>query len=139
MNIPARRPARLFILLAVTLAAAPALAKDKASRAVPLDPGSWITAEDYPAAALKAGKAGVSHIRWDVTADGKAENCTIAESSGSPDLDQAACTAILTRAHYTPALDKKGRPARDTADRRVRWQMPIEQPDTSVPYTLRPF
>ena len=139
MNIPARRTGRLLLLSAAILTATPALAKDKTARAVPLDPASWIVAEDYPAAALKANKEGVSHIRWNISADGKAENCTVTESSGSPDLDQAACTAILNRARYTPALDKKGRPALDSADRRVRWQIPIGQPDTTVPYTLRPF
>lgn len=125
--------------MAAIVVAAPAFAKDKAARAVPQDPASWIKAEDYPADALRAGEQGISHVRWDVTTDGTAENCTIVESSGSPDLDQAACTAILNRARYTPAFDKQGRPTRDTADRRVRWQIPVEQPDTSVPYTLRPF
>ncbi len=100
---------------------------------------TWILADDYPAAALAARAEGTSALTWDVTAEGKAENCVVTASSGSADLDQAACTLIVERARYAPALDRKGRPTRSHAGRRVRWVLPIEQPDTSIPYTLRPF
>ncbi len=134
-----RTSSSLLFGLIVFAAATPLAAKDRSAPAVAQDPASWVTTDDYPAAALVANKEGVSAIRWDVTAEGKAENCTVVSSSGMAELDQAACNAILSRARYTPALDKKGRAIRTTATRRVRWQIPIAQPDTTVPYTLRGF
>lgn len=140
MIIKRKRPGLgLAGLTAALLIAAPAAAKDRSAPAVGQDPASWVTTEDYPAAALSANAEGVSKVRWDITAEGKAENCTTVESSGLADLDQAACTAIIARARYVPALDKKGRPIRSRAERRVRWQIPEAQSATSVPYTLRQF
>lgn len=133
----ARTSALLLIGLAAIASASPSIAKDRSAPAVEQDPASWVTTEDYPAAALAANKEGISAIRWEVTAEGKAENCTVVSSSGMAELDQAACAAILSRARYTPALDRKGRPTRSTATRRVRWQIPVAQPETTVPYTLR--
>ncbi|TVV73463.1 energy transducer TonB [Sphingomonas solaris] len=136
---PLRLPVAATLALTIALSATPATAKDRSATAVAQAPETWIVADDYPAAALKAGTEGVSAVRWDITPEGKAENCSVTTSSGSPDLDQAACTAIVGRARYVPALDKKGRPVRSFATRRVRWQIPIGQPDTSVPYVLRGF
>ncbi len=140
MIIERKRPRHVLAgLTAALLMAAPAAAKDRSAPAVGQDPAGWVTAEDYPAAALAANSEGVSKVHWDINTEGKAENCTTVESSGSADLDQAACAAILSRARYVPALDKKGRPIRSSAERRVRWQIPQAQPATSVPYTLRQF
>lgn len=129
-----------FAAAALTvLTVTPAVARDRSAAAVAQAPETWIVADDYPAAALRAGAEGVSAVRWDITAEGKAENCTVTTSSGSADLDQAACARIVERARYVPALDRKGRPTRSFATRRVRWQIPIGQPATKVPYVLQPF
>lgn len=126
-------------VVAVLLPAPPAIAKDRSAAAVPQAAGTWITSEDYPAAALAAGAEGATAIRWEVTAEGRAENCAVTTSSGSADLDRASCALIVERARYVPALDRKGKATRATMARTIRWQLPVEQPQTSVPYVLRPF
>ncbi len=135
-----RRPLPMAAILVAALSlSVPAHAKDRSAAAVAQASETWITADDYPAAALKADAEGVVAVKWDISILGRAENCAVTASSGSPDLDEATCRLIVERARYTPALDRKGRPARAAAARRVRWQIPVAQPDTVVPYVLKPF
>jgi TonB family protein len=75
----------------------------------PTDPVNWISEEDYPAKALQEAKAGTTIVRVNVTAQGRVEACNIVFSSGSKDLDSAACKASLRR-RYTPALGPDGQP-----------------------------
>jgi periplasmic protein TonB len=84
----------------------------------------WVTTEDYPSRALREEREGVTAVAWDITTEGRVANCRITSSSGSPDLDQAACTNITRRGRYKPALDEAGNPIASTDSRRVRWQMP---------------
>lgn len=88
------------------------------------NPGSWVTQDDYPPRALREERVGTSAVAWDITTDGKVENCRVTSSSGSPDLDDAACKNITRRARYKPALDNNGNPIRSQASRRVVWRMP---------------
>lgn len=90
------------------------------------DPAQWITNDDYPPAALRENREGVSKITWQINEQGKVENCQVTESSGSPDLDETACRLITRRGRYSPALDQTGRPMRTTQSRNVRWVVPKE-------------
>ena len=90
------------------------------------NPGTWVTTEDYPSSALREEREGVSAIAWDVTADGKVANCRVTQSSGYPDLDDAACKFVTRRGRYNPALDQNGNPIQSSDKRRVRWQIPKE-------------
>ena len=88
---------------------------------------SWVTTEDYPSRALREGTEGVSGVAWDVDASGKVVNCRITSSSGSPELDDAACKNITRRGRYKPALDTAGTAIASSGyTRRVRWQIPKE-------------
>lgn len=87
---------------------------------------TWVTTDDYPSRALREEREGVTAVAWDITTDGRVANCRVTSSSGSPDLDQAACTNITRRGRYKPALDESGNPIASTDSRRVRWQMPPE-------------
>jgi len=100
---------------------APRLAQKAVARGNPM---LWVTTDDYPSRALREEREGVTAVAWDVTADGRVENCRVTSSSGSPDLDQAACANITRRGRYKPALDQSGNPIASTDSRRVRWQMP---------------
>lgn len=84
----------------------------------------WVTTEDYPSRALREEREGVSAVAWDITTDGRVANCRVTSSSGSPDLDQAACANITRRGRYKPAVDDAGNPIASSDSRRVRWQMP---------------
>ena len=88
------------------------------------DPSRWISTDDYPSRALREGKEGVTRITWDINTEGRVENCRVVSSSGTPELDEAACRAITRRGRYKPALDQNGNPIRSSESRSVRWQIP---------------
>lgn len=88
------------------------------------NPADWITNDDYPPAAQREGREGVSKIAWTINEQGKVENCHVVESSGSPDLDDTACRLITRRGRYSAAKDQNGNPIKSTQSRSVRWQLP---------------
>lgn len=69
---------------------------------------AWITSADYPKKARRAGKGGVSFVVWTVDAVGTVGGCRTVLSSGTPILDQTACTLIEQRGRYRPARDAAG-------------------------------
>ncbi|KTT68945.1 energy transducer TonB [Sphingomonas endophytica] len=89
------------------------------------DRTQWITTEDYPASALRAGEQGVVGIALRVGSDGRAESCAVTTSSGHPSLDQATCRLYMRRAKFTPARDDSGAEVAATFNDRVRWQLPM--------------
>lgn len=90
----------------------------------PIDIGSWFSADDYPAEALKQGIEGSVFFEVDVDATGKPTACRIGRSSGSPILDQATCNVVLARAKFEPALDKHGKPVPGKYGRAAAWRLP---------------
>lgn len=88
------------------------------------NPASWITNDDYPPGALRREESGTTGIAWDINTQGRVENCHVTSSSGSAELDQAACKALTRRGKYKPALDQSGNPIRSQSSRRVRWEIP---------------
>lgn len=93
--------------------------------ATPLgSPGKWATTDDYPAAALREERAGVSRFRVTIGADGRVRNCDILASSGSPDLDRATCTNVAKRARFKPATDDTGTAVSGSYTSAVKWEIP---------------
>lgn len=88
------------------------------------NPASWVTTDDYPSRALREEREGVTAVAFEITADGRVENCRVTSSSGSSDLDEATCRNLTRRARYKPAQSADGSPMTSTDTRRVRWQMP---------------
>lgn len=86
--------------------------------------GQWITNDDYPVSALNANRQGVSFIGWTISPAGRISDCRVLRSSGTPELDEAACNAIQRRGRYRPALDAAGNPVESYSTRNVRWQLP---------------
>jgi len=100
---------------------------DHSARATPRgNPGDWVTADDYPPAAVRAGIEGRTSFRLDIGADGKATGCTVVAGSGSDDLDRTACRKLMSRARFKPALDAGGNPAASTYAGGVTWKLPAE-------------
>lgn len=87
-------------------------------------PGNWVTNADYPARALREERSGTTGFRLTIGTDGRVQDCQITSSSGSPDLDQAACDNLRRRARFKPAIGGDGQPMTDTYSNRVRWQIP---------------
>ncbi|OYY90161.1 MAG: energy transducer TonB [Sphingomonas sp. 28-66-16] len=88
------------------------------------NPADWITTDDYPPSALREEKEGTTSITWTINTQGRVENCRVTGSSGSSDLDEAACRAITRRGRYTPAKDQDGNPIATSQSRRVVWKIP---------------
>lgn len=88
------------------------------------DESQWITNDDYPPRAITEEKEGTSVIAWTINTQGRVENCRTIQSSGSSDLDEAACRLLTRRGRYTPAKDQDGNPIATTKQRRVKWVLP---------------
>lgn len=88
--------------------------------------GEWVTTNDYPSRALREEREGVTRFRLTVSPDGRAADCQITGSSGSPDLDEAACANLRRRARFNPATDGEGQPTTGSYSNSVRWQIPKE-------------
>ena len=86
--------------------------------------GEWVTTNDYPSRALREEREGTTRFRLTVGPDGKVANCEITGSSGSPDLDEAACANLRRRGKFTPATDGDGNPTTGYYSNAVRWQIP---------------
>ena len=129
VNIP--EPAEPPVLQSVVVPAPPAPPAPaptyvgKTRSATPTGtPAAWVTASDYPKAAMREGRSGIVGFRLNIGIDGRVVGCTILTSSGSPDLDEATCALVTRRAVFTPAKDGKGRPIAGTYSNRVRWILP---------------
>ncbi len=88
------------------------------------DPGSWITTDDYPPAALRDGKEGRTRFRLGVGADGRVTGCTVVSSSGFDELDQTACRILQRRARFAPAMNAAGQAVASSYSSSVLWRIP---------------
>ncbi|WP_156359940.1 energy transducer TonB [Sphingomonas sp. Leaf10] len=96
-----------------------------ATRAEGERPAEWISNDDYPVSSLAKHEQGIVVIAWTIATNARVSDCKIIESSGSNDLDKAACDAILRRGRYRrPALDAAGKPVESYSTRRVMWLSP---------------
>lgn len=87
-------------------------------------PAQFMTADDYPASALRSGATGRVVAEWEVAEDGAVEGCRVIQSSGSTALDNATCRLATSRLRYDPARDAGGRPIRSADSQRVDWVLP---------------
>jgi TonB family protein len=84
-------------------------------------PGSWVTNDDYPVEAQRAGEQGTVAFTLFIDERGTPRRCEVTASSGSARLDQTACGLLTERARFIPALDSDGRPVPSTYSNRFRW------------------
>lgn len=99
----------------------------------PIEPGSWVTQDDYPIGALATNQQGAVRFRVDVALDGTVSGCAVTESSGWPLLDEMTCSLLTLRARFTPATDARGNRTVGTYSNRIRWQLPAPPPVAPVP------
>ncbi len=90
----------------------------------PIDMAHWFTDKDYPTGAKRDDKAGETDFRATVGTDGKVTACFVTLHSSSPDLDQKACSIVIARARFHPALDKAGKPIEWLYSNSVMWLLP---------------
>jgi TonB family protein len=85
---------------------------------------SYVTARDYPAAALRARTQGVSRVHVVVDVIGRVIACDVDEGSGSAALDAAACRIARARARYAPARNVTGASVCDVDRGEIAWRLP---------------
>jgi periplasmic protein TonB len=84
---------------------------------------SLITANDYPASALRNGDEGATAFRLEINRDGAVARCIITGSSGSSALDDATCQVMSRRARFSPARDASGSAIEGSHDSLVVWRL----------------
>lgn len=83
------------------------------------DVATWVTPDDYPAAARRAGIEGRTRVTLTVSGGGRPIACRVAQSSGDDSLDGATCDAMMLRGRFNPP----GGTRRWTSPF-IRWQLP---------------
>jgi protein TonB len=78
-------------------------------------------ADDYPLTARERREQGSVTVRLTIGVMGRVRACDVTSSSGSRTLDNASCQILQSRALFTPAHDRSGKPADDTMDQEIRW------------------
>lgn len=97
------------------------------TRATPVVPlHTLFSADDYPAAALRAEQEGLVVFRITIDKQGRVAGCDVISSSGSTSLDSATCRLIRLRAQFRPARNARGKKMTDTVHGRILWRIPGE-------------
>jgi protein TonB len=92
---------------------------------------------DYPRGAGEAGLGGRVSVIYTVEPDGRATNCRITDSSGSPELDGTTCRLIEQRFRFRPSRDASGRPVRSRIVQDHYWETRDEAPVHEPPVRRR--
>jgi protein TonB len=87
---------------------------------------SYVSNDDYPAAAIRGEEQGTTKFRLTVGPDGRVSGCTVTASSGSSALDSATCRLMRSRARFSPARNSDGQPTGDTVASSIRWVLPTD-------------
>ncbi|MCX7282596.1 MAG: TonB family protein [Novosphingobium sp.] len=87
-------------------------------------PGSWVSDRDYPSAAIREEREGLTRFRLSIGTDGRVTGCEIIGLSGSADLDAATCAKVTSRARFAPASGSDGLPTVGSYSGSVRWVLP---------------
>jgi TonB family protein len=112
----------IFLALIAPAAAAQSVGDEPMEPAT--NPASWVTNQDYPVAAMRDEREGVSGFRLTIGPDGLPQRCEIIGSSGHPDLDAATCRLVMERARFKPGRNARGEAVGGTYSNRIRWQIP---------------
>ena len=109
-TIPPPAPPALRIPPPAPPAPPPPPAVDKARGATPKGQSGWARRiqQNYPRRAEREGIEGSVGVSVTVTPDGRVGACSVTRSSGSSDLDAAACDGMTRYARFNPALDSAG-------------------------------
>ena len=111
--------------VAAALALAAAAGAQEVTRPVPVgSPGQWVTADDYPPSALRAGAEGRVVAMLGIDRASTVTSCAVQTSSGNAALDAATCAIMTTRGAFTPAKDAAGKPVPSSYVLPVRWALP---------------
>lgn len=85
---------------------------------------SWITSDDYPAAAVRAREQGTVAMAVGIDTAGRVTTCEVTSSTGSTVLDAASCSLVQRRGRYAPAADVNGKLIPSSDAIRFHWVLP---------------
>lgn len=105
-------------------AARPPAVGEKSVAVPKSNPGVWANTSDYPVRALAERREGTTGFKLSVDKEGNPSTCTVTQTSGHADLDEATCNNMMRRARFYPAQNGKGAPVAGEFSSRVRWQIP---------------
>lgn len=97
----------------------------KARDVEPRNQSSWARRiqENYPSRSLREGVEGTVGVSVVVNGEGRVESCSVSSSSGSDDLDKAACQGMERYARFDPALDRDGNPTTGRWSTRIVYRL----------------
>ena len=91
-------------------------------------PKALLSADDYPAEAIRLGQQGTVRTRLRISPEGRVTACAIVQSA-SPSLDAATCRILMERARFTPAKGSTGAAIESEFDTPpIRWVLPKPKP-----------
>ena len=104
---------------------APPPPPSKARSASPRGQAGWARRiqSNSPRRAEREGIEGNVGVTITVGTDGRVASCRVSSSSGSSDLDAAACDGMTRYARYNPAQDAAGNPIQDTVSTTIVYQL----------------
>lgn len=88
------------------------------------DPSKWVTAADYPDAAIADGASGDVSFRLDVDDAGLVSGCKVVKTSGSEALDRATCSLMRRRARFLPGRNSDNEPIGGSWGGTISWAVP---------------
>ncbi len=122
--------------------ASPVLAQDKEAdtpRPTPIgNPGAWIPADGYPAAARASAEEGRVGFTLDVDDTGRVSDCKVTSSSGSPLLDETTCYFMSANGRFTRARDAKNKVVPGKWSSAMRWKLEAAPPPAATPAAPQP-
>jgi len=83
-----------------------------------------LSANDYPADAIRGRMQGGVDYETDVSVNGVALACRVVGSSGAETLDRRTCQLVMARDIYIPASDGQGGRRAATYNGRLTWRLP---------------
>lgn len=124
-TIPPPAPPRLVIPPPAPPAPPPPPAVDRTSGATPRGQSGWARRiqSNYPRRAEREGTEGSVGVTVTISPDGRVSSCSVSRSSGSSDLDAAACDGMTRYARYNPATNAAGDPVQDTVSTTIVYQL----------------
>ncbi|QYJ07198.1 energy transducer TonB [Qipengyuania flava] len=104
---------------------APPPPPSKAQNASPRGQNGWARRiqSNYPRRAEREGIEGAVGVTVTVGANGRVAACSVTRSSGSSDLDSAACDGMTRYARFNPALDAAGNAIQDSWSTTIVYQL----------------
>lgn len=111
----------ILISALALMAAAPNARQPTDPKAI--DPGSWVSEDDYPPAARRDNVEGRTSVALMVDAAGRVVSCRVDVSSGSTVLDETTCKIVLERGKFAPARDRRGKAVAGALKFRMNWKL----------------